>query len=33
MGARDFYPGGNVAVLEADHSPPSSVKVKDKWRY
>jgi hypothetical protein len=33
MSARDFYPGGKVAGVEADHSLPSSVKVKDKWKY
>jgi len=29
MGTRDSFPGGKVAGEFADHSPPSSAKVKE----
>jgi hypothetical protein len=28
-----FFPGGKVAGDEVDHSPPSSVKVKNEWHF
>jgi len=33
MGTRDSFPGGKTAGREADHSPPSSAEVKNKWSY
>jgi len=33
MGTRDSFPGGKVAGLEADHSPPPSTEVNNTWSY
>jgi hypothetical protein len=33
MGTRDFFPGGKAPGREADHSPPSSVEVKNAWSH
>jgi len=33
MGTRGSFPGVKAAEREADHSPPSSTKVKNTWRY
>jgi hypothetical protein len=33
MGTRDSFPGVKWPGREADHSPPSSAKVKNAWSY
>jgi hypothetical protein len=33
MGTTGSFPGGKAARHEADHSPPSSAKVKNAWSY
>jgi hypothetical protein len=33
MGTEDSFPRVNRPEREADHSPPSSVEVKNVWRY